>query len=93
MTPLSGQTTVASAGTAVPLADFALNAPLMVRALPGNSGAVALGNDGSGDVSTSSGLLLSAGEAVVFEFTGHLSSLLLDAENDGDGAAWLVLSA
>ena len=48
---------------------------------------------GSGDVSTSSGLLLSAGEAVVFEFTGSLSSLLLDAENDGDGAAWLVLSA
>jgi hypothetical protein len=90
--PLSGQKTVATAGTAVALGTQSVDAPLMVKALDTNTGIVALGNDGAGDVTVSNGLRLSPGDSVVFEFVGHLSSLILDSAVNGEGVSWLVLN-
>lgn len=89
---ISGQKNVSSAGTAVQLGQQAINGGLLVKALDSNSGVVALGNDGSGDVSLSSGLRLQAGEVVVFAFVGDLASLWLDAANNGEGVCWLALN-
>jgi co-chaperonin GroES (HSP10) len=90
---LSGQKTVTTAGTAVALGTQAVNASLMVKALDTNTGVVAIGNDGSGDVTVSNGLRLEAGDSVIFEFVGHLASLLIDSAVNGEGVAWLILNA
>jgi co-chaperonin GroES (HSP10) len=89
---LSGQKTVTTAGTAVALGTQAVNAPLMVKALDTNTGVVALGNDGAGDVTTSNGLRLEAGDTVIFEYVGHLASLWLDSAVNGEGVSWLILN-
>jgi hypothetical protein len=93
MAAISGQKTVTSAGSAVALGAGSINAPLLVKALDTNTGVVAIGNDGAGDVTLSNGLRLSAGESVVFEFLGDLASLMLDAAVNGEGVCWLVLNA
>lgn len=92
MSTISGQVSVTTAGTAVALGAGWINGPLMVKALSSNSGSIAVGNDGSGDVTTSNGLLLAAGEALIFDFVGELGAIRIDAENDGEGAAWLALN-
>lgn len=93
MPALSGQTTVTTAGTAVPLGNQHVNAALMVKALDTNTGIVAIGNDGNNDVTTSNGLRLEAGEVVIFDFVAHLADLYLDAAVNGEGVCWLILSA
>ena len=89
---ISGQTIVAAAGTAVALGSEVVNAPLLVKALESNTGVVAVGNDGSGDVTLSNGLRLAAGEAVTFRFVSSLASLLVDAAVNGEGVTWILLS-
>jgi hypothetical protein len=88
---VSGQTTVTSAGTSVALGDQRINGSLAVKALPDNTGIIYLGNDGSGDVSASSGFPLSAGEAVFFDHIGSLGDIRLDSTVSGEGVAWLAL--
>ena len=90
---LSGQKTVTTAGTAVALGTQAVNAALLVKALDTNTDVVGIGNDGAGDVTVSNGLRLSAGESVVFEYVGHLTSLMLDSAVNGEGVCWIVLNA
>jgi hypothetical protein len=90
---LSGQTTVATAGTAVALGSANIGAPLMVKALDTNTGIVAIGNDGAGDVTVSNGLRLEAGDVIVFEYVGTLASLMLDAGVNGEGVSWIILDA
>ena len=92
MPPISGQTTVTTAGTSVSLGSQVINCPLMVKALTSNTGSIAIGNDGSDDISTSNGLLLSADDIVIFDFVGNLASLYIDSENDGEGVSWLALN-
>ena len=92
MPAISGQTIVATAGTAVPLGSLPINSPLMVKALEANTNPVAIGNDGSNDVTLSNGLLLAAGDTVVFDYVGNLSSLWLDATSNGEGVSWLALN-
>ena len=88
---LSGQKTVTAAGTAEALGSQLLNGPLMVKALDTNTGVVAIGNDGAGDVTTSNGMRLAAGDAIIFEFVGNLASLMVDSAVNGEGVAWLAL--
>lgn len=92
MSALSGQKTVTTAGTAVALGSQAIHAPLMVKALDTNTGVVAIGNDGAGDVTVANGLRLEAGDTVVFEYAGSLTSLYLDSAVNGEGVCWLVLN-
>ena len=94
MSAISGQRTVTTAGTAVRLAASSTpcTGPLMVKALDTNTGVVALGHDGAGDVTVSNGLRLAAGDAVVFEFVGNLYDLWLDSSVNGEGVSWLMLN-
>jgi hypothetical protein len=89
---LSGQTTVTTSGTEVALGSQQIGAPLMVKALPGNTGLVYVG-ESAGGISSSTGMPLSAGEVVIFEFVGQLGSLWVDSAVNGEGVAWLALSS
>ena len=93
MAAQSGQKTVTTAGTAVALGSQVINSPIMVKALDTNTGVVAIGNDGAGDVTVSNGLRLLAGDAVVFDFVGNLASIWVDSAVNGEGVAWLQLNA
>lgn len=91
MATLCGQTTVAAAGTAVRLhADAQVNSALILKALPDNSGIIYVGQV-DGDVDSSNGLPLAAGEAVVFSFVGNLNQIWVDASVSGEKVAWLIL--
>jgi hypothetical protein len=89
---LSGQKTVTTAGTAVALGSQAVIGSLIVKALAANTGLVFIGSDGSGDVDSSTGFQLAAGEQVTFEFTSSLSDLWLDSAVNGDGVCWIILN-
>ena len=89
---MSGQKTITAAGTAEALGSAAINGPLMVKALDTNTGVVAVGSDGAGDVTVSNGLRLEAGDVIVFEFVGNLSHIMVDSAVNGEGVAWLRLN-
>jgi hypothetical protein len=93
MPAISGQKTVTAAGTAEALGALQVNSPIMIKALDTNTGIVALGNDGAGDVTVSNGLRLAAGDAVIFEFVGSLAALMLDSAVNGEGVSWIALNA
>ena len=90
---LSGQNTVAAAGTAEALGTQQIAGPLLVKALTTNTGLVYVGNDGAGDVSSSNGYPLSAGDQVIFDHVGSLSAIYIDSAVNGEGVAWLELNA
>lgn len=87
----SGQTTVTTAGTEVVLGTQKVGGPLMIKALPGNTGIMYIGNNGSGAVSSTTGMALDAGEVLVLEFVGALSQLMVDSSVNGESVAWLML--
>jgi proline racemase len=89
---MSGQKTVTTAGTAVQLGTQSIQGPLMVKALDTNTGVVAVGNDGAGDVTVSNGFRLLKGESIEFEFVGSLATLWLDSSVNGEGVCWLMLN-
>ena len=93
MSAMSGQKAIATAGTALALGSQPINGPLMIKALEANTGYVYLGNDGAGDVTSSNGLELSAGDLVVFDHVGNLASVIVDVSVNGEGVAWLMLNA
>jgi co-chaperonin GroES (HSP10) len=92
MSAISGQKTVTAAGTAEALGTAGIHGPLMVKALDTNTGIVAVGNDGNGDVTTSNGLRLAAGDVVVFDHVSQLSALYVDSAVNGEGVSWISLS-
>jgi hypothetical protein len=91
MAALSGQQTVTTAGTAVPLGTQAIGGPLAVKALAANTGVVVIGCDGAGDVTTSNGFQLAAGEVIIFNHAAHLGNIWVDAAVNGEGVCWLAL--
>ena len=93
MAAISGQKTVTTAGTELALGTVAINGPLMVKALDTNTGIVVLGNDGAGVLTTSTGIRLAAGDAVVFEFVSNLSAIMVDSAVSGEGVSWIALKA
>jgi len=92
MAATSGQKNVATAGTEVALGDQMINGPLMVKAKPANTGYIYLGNYGDNTVSSTTGLILAAGDAVIFDWVGSLSALLVDSSVNGEGVGWIALS-
>lgn len=92
MATLSGQKTIAAAGTAEGLvaASQKVNGAVMVKALPGNTGIVYVGHV-DGDVSSSTGMPLAAGDAMIFNRVGDLLSIVVDAAVNDEGVAWIVL--
>ena len=91
MSAKSGQKTVTAAGTAEALGSGQVHGALMVKALSGNAGLVYIGEDGAGDVTSSNGMELSAGDVVVFDNVANLSELMLDSAENGEGVCWLIL--
>ena len=92
MTAISAQKTITAAGTAEALGTTDILGPLMIKALEANVGVVYVGNDGAGDVASTNGVVLAGGDAMVFEYVGNLSSIMLDAANNDDGVAWMRLN-
>lgn len=82
---LSGQITITTAGTAVqgPNID---GGNFWIKALPGNTGIIYVGNV-DGDVSSSNGFPLSAGEVIYCNISG-LDALWFDASISGEKVAW-----
>ena len=97
MAALSGQKTVTAAGTAEALGSQPIGGTLAVKALAGNTDIVVVGNDGAGDVTTSNGFELSAGEVIVFCHAGSLAVKALASNTDivvvgNDGAGDVTTS-
>jgi hypothetical protein len=90
---LTGQKTVAAAGTAEPLGNTQVDFSILVRALDTNTGIVAVGNDGTDDVTLANGYRLAAGEVCAFEHVDNLAAIYVDAEVNGEGVSWLKLDA
>lgn len=85
---ITGQITVASAGTAVQGSDVDLINGVYIRALAGNAGVVYVGNDGAGDVTSANGFELSAGDFIIIQVR-NLSDLWFDAATGGDKLCWM----
>jgi len=91
MQRMSGQITVAIAGTAVAGPDVGPG-EFVLRPGRGNGGvAVYVGNDGTNDVSSTTGISLAAGEQVVIAVR-TLASVYFDVAKDGDKIEWLFRS-
>jgi len=88
---ISGQKTVTTAGTAVPLGSQQINGLVQIKALDTNTGVVAVGNDGADDVTVSNGYRLSANNFVIME-VGDLAQVILDSAVNGEGVSWLKLN-
>jgi hypothetical protein len=90
---ISGQKTVAAAGTAEVLGSATITGALAIKALTTNTDLVYIGNDGSDDVSSSNGYPLDAGDVHIFEYISALSVLYVDSAVNGEGVAWIALDA
>lgn len=91
---VSGQATVTTAGTEVPLsATVVANCPVMIRALAANVGKVYVGNDGAGAVSSSTGFELSPGDHIVLAYVGGLNTIMVDAATNGDKVCYILMGA
>ena len=91
MTAISGQKTVAAAGTAEALGSALIHGPLMIKALLANTNNVYIGNDGAGDVTSANGIELDAGEVAIFNHVGSLANLIVDVDTNGEGVTWTAL--
>jgi hypothetical protein len=90
---ISGQKTVAAAGTAEALGSAQIDSALLVKALDTNTGIVAIGNDGANDVTVSNGYRLAAGEQCILDHVDNLAAIYIDAAVNGEGVSWLKLDA
>lgn len=88
---ISGQKTIGTAGQAEPLGTLYIGGPVIIKALSTNTGAVYIGNDGSGDITTTTGLQLAAKESVTIQSVGSLGEIWLDVANSNDGVSWMKL--
>ena len=84
----NNQVTVPSAGTAVQVDSDESIRKYVLRALPGNTGVIYIGNS---LVSASNGLPLGNTDGPI-PFVGRLSELYVDAATNGDGLAWLEVT-
>jgi hypothetical protein len=86
---VTGQITVATAGTAVQGSDVKLTSGVWIEALAGNTGVVYFGNDGAGDVTADNGYQLDKGKAT-FAPVANLNELWFDAATSGDKLCWFM---
>lgn len=87
----TGQDTVTTSGTAVQLnGGTSLTVPdgasVSVTALPGNSGNIYIGDD---TVDSSSGDVLTSDTSVSIPIS-DVSSVYIDADNNGEGVSWIT---
>jgi len=90
MAVISGVKVVTTAGTAVRLSATSLiiNGPVTVKALSTNTGLMFVGNV-SGDVQSTNGFPLAAGDVAVFNNIGNAMEVWVNSAVNGEGVAWL----
>jgi hypothetical protein len=88
---LSGLKAVTTAGTALALGSQQIAGPILVKALTTNTGLVYVGNDGAGDVASTNGYPLAAGDQVIFDHVANLANIMVDSAVNGEGVAWIAL--
>ena len=87
---ITGQITVSTPGTAVQGPDVDLLNGVYIRALSSNATSVYVGNDGSGDVTSSNGFELSAGDSIIIQVR-NLNELWFDASiGVGGSFCWII---
>lgn len=91
MAAISGVITVTTAGTAVQGTAGIGAGIFVIKGAIANTGNILVGNDGLGDVATTTGFELDAGQDV--EYTGVLSDLWFDSTVNGEKACWLRKAA
>ena len=64
----------------------------MVKALLANTNNIYVGNV-NGDVASTNGLQLDAGEVIIFNYIGDLNNIWIDADTNGEGVTWLLLGS
>ena len=65
----------------------------MVKAELDNTNNIYVGNDGAGDVASTNGMALDAGEVIIFNYVGDLDNIWIDADTDTEGVYWLMLGS
>ena len=87
---ISGQKSVTTAGTAVALSsNTSTIKAVMIKANSGNTNNIYVGNDGAGDVSSSNGYILAAGEEIIV-YCDSLTEIYLDADTNGEGVSYIA---
>lgn len=74
------------------MGNMAVDGPLMVKALLANTNNIYVGNV-SGDVASTNGLELDAGEVIIFNYVGDLNNIWIDSDTNGEGVTWLLLGS
>lgn len=87
-TVLTGQITVATAGTAVQGTSTA-GARVAVKAHPDNTDTAWVGNDGADDVTNANGFPLNPGEGIVLP--GNLNQYWFDTDVSGEKICWSLV--
>lgn len=85
---LSGQITVTTAGTAVQGTDQP-GLEFLIIAHPDNTDTVWVGNDSSGDVTSSNGYPLHTGQNAIAIRVPNLNALYFDADVNGEKICWI----
>ena len=84
----SGQITVATAGTAVQGPATGQGIFLLAASVANTGDYCYVGEDGAGDVSSTTGFVLEKSTNQVY-FNGDLNSLYFDSDTSGDKVCWL----
>lgn len=84
---VTGQITVTTAGTAVQGPDVLTPGGVFIKALAANTGKMYYGNNDNGDVDSSTGFELSAGEKI-YVGIGNLKDLWFDSSVNGEKVCW-----
>jgi len=87
-TAISGQITVAEAGTAVQGPNVLLTNGTWIGGHPDNTGNVAYGNDGADDVNMSNGVVLEPGHFGPPAMVANLNEIWFDVATSGDKFCW-----
>ena len=74
------------------LGNMAVDGPLMVKAELDNTNNIYVGNV-NGDVASTNGMALDAGEVIIFNYIGDLNNIWIDADTDTEGVYWLLLGS
>lgn len=91
MSILSGQSLLVASGVAQVIGVQNINSPLLIKAHPDNTGNVVIGNDGEDDVDFSTGVVLEAGDVIVFNYVGDIEDIYLNGYVENEGICWITL--
>jgi hypothetical protein len=85
---MSGVITVTTAGTAVNGTDANLPNGVYIKAAIANTGNMYVGNDGAGDVASTNGFELDAGDVILVQVR-NLKDLWFDSSVNGEKVCWI----